>query len=458
MKKFFIKRFAVIAALSLFVLTGQSCGGPAANERLGNPTPITLNYWTVFNESADYTQAIAAYQAVYPQVTVVVKTLRQDEYENALVNALAEDRGPDIFSIPNTAVRKFQAKLLPMPASTKMESAEVKGAISKKQYTITKTIPSFSKRYLQETFVDQAYADLTVDDQTWGLPLSLDTMGLFYNKDILNAAGIATPAKTYQELQEQVIKLSKQDRQGNILQSGISLGTSNNIPRFTDILSLLMMQNGTQMTDDNGFATFDKLPPALTGRTTLPAEDALSYYTSYASPTTTVYTWNEAQPDALQAFMQGKTAYFFGYNYHQPMIHAQAPKLNFAVAKVPQIAGNSEVNFANYWLESVSKKSKNPDAAWNFLQFISRPENVQTYLTAAKKLTATRSLIAKQVEDPELGPFAEELLTARSWYKGKNPDAIDAIFAEMISAAQGGLLEPEKILRNAVAKVNQTVR
>ena len=93
MKHFFNKqRMAIVALLSLLTLTGQSCGGPAAGERVGNPKQLTLNYWTVFNNSDAYAGVIAAYRAINPHVIINVKTLRPDEYENALLEAFAEDR------------------------------------------------------------------------------------------------------------------------------------------------------------------------------------------------------------------------------------------------------------------------------------------------------------------------------------------------------------------------------
>ena len=78
--------------------------------------------------------------------------------------------------------------------------------------------------------------------------------------------------------------------------------------------------------------------------------------------------WNNFMPNSLESFMAGKTAFFFGYSYHIPIIKAQAPKLNFEITQVPQI-GNP-VNFANYWTETVSKKSKHVDEAWSFILFI----------------------------------------------------------------------------------------
>ena len=83
---------------------------------------------------------------------------------------------------------------------------------------------------------------------------------------------------------------------------------------------------------------------------------------------------------------------------------------------------------------------------------------VKNYLASAKLPTAVRSLIASQQDDLDLGPFADQVLTAVSWYHGRAPEAIDTIFAEMVSRAQDGALTPEVILANGANKINQTLR
>jgi len=148
----------------------------------------------------------------------------------------------------------------------------------------------------------------------------------------------------------------------------------------------------------------------------------------------------------------------FGYSYHAATIKAQAPKLNFSISALPQIEGSPvEVNFANYWVESVSKKSKYPNEAWDFIQFATKEEQVKSYLTKTKKPTALRSLIASQREDNDLSVFASELLTAKSWYRGKDANAAEVAIGEMIDNARQN---PNKILdaiNTGAAKVQQTV-
>src|SRR6056297_3476762 len=69
---------------------------------------ITLNYWRVFDGQDDFKEIIEKYNAIHPNITIKYRKLRYDEYENEILHALAEDRGPDIFSIHNTWVKKYQ--------------------------------------------------------------------------------------------------------------------------------------------------------------------------------------------------------------------------------------------------------------------------------------------------------------------------------------------------------------
>lgn len=449
------KLFTLLGLASVFILTGAAC--ESSSGTLGRPEPITLEWWTVFKNPQDIQPLIDAYEAQFPYVTINVRNLRYDTFETTLLEALAEDKGPDIFTVHNTAVQKHLTKTLPMPATTNMKVAVERGTLSKNVFTELRSFPSFSPRYLNDTFLDQVLRDTYISQQLHGVALSVDTLALFYNKDLLANAGIPIPARNYAELQDHVLKLTRQSSNGSIIQSGIALGTSTNVERFVDIISLLMMQNGTLMTDDIGNATFDQLPTELRGRATLPAADALIYYADFAAPNKVVYTWNETKPNSLQAFMNGSVAYFMGYAYHRPMIATQAPKLNYGVASMPQIEGNTRVNFANYWVEVVSAKTRYPDEAWNFLQYIARPDNARIYLTEAQLPTATKTLIAEQSEDVTLGVFVDQLLTARSWYRGKNPDALNEIFGTMLKDLDAGV-RIEELLRNAVSKVNQTLR
>ena len=60
----------------------------------------------------------------------------------------------------------------------------------------------------------------------------------------------STTTKQSKIFQQNVKKLTKQNNKGQIIQSGVSLGGAYNIERSPDILSVLMMQNGTVMMEN----------------------------------------------------------------------------------------------------------------------------------------------------------------------------------------------------------------
>lgn len=432
--------------------------------------PIELNYWRVWDGPDAFAEILSQYKALHSNITINYRKLRYDEYEKELLDALAEDRGPDIFSIHNTWVKKYQNKIKPMPAAITMAYPVTKGTVKKEVVQELKTTKSISLKEIKNNFVDVVYDDVVIntltdeknnkyEDLVYGLPLFVDTLAMYYNKDLINNAGIAQPPAYWNsQFQENVKKLTKQDTKGLIIQSGVALGGSTNIERYSDILSVLMMQNGTVMMDDRGNVTFNKIPSSLKDQKYNPGLEALRFYSDFANPAKEVYCWNKTMDNSLALFAQGKLAIMLGYAYHLPQIIAQAPKLNFAVAKLPQIEGNpSNINFANYWVETVSNKSKNADAAWDFVQFITKADQAKLFLNQVKRPTALRSLINEQINDLDIGTFAEQVLTAKSWYKGADAEAAEKIIGEMIDSAVAGQDELASVINLGARKVQQTI-
>jgi len=452
------KIFSLMVLLLLLLTTGFQCKIlPSEVGKLMEP--IELTYWRVWDDEDAFEEIIQAYQLIHPNISIKYRKLRYEEYEDTLIDALAEDRGPDIFSIHNTWLNKYKSKIKPLPEEITLAYQYTKGTIKEELITESRTTPTLSLRSLKKDFVDVVYDDVVLRDENnqeiiYGLPLSVDTLALYYNRDLLNNSGIPEPARFWDQFQEDVKRLTLQDKQGNFIQSGAALGAGSNVSRSFDILSVLMMQNGTQMVTKNGSAMFHDTPEGQSG-SGAPGVDALVFYTDFASPAKVVYTWNSAMPNSLDAFIQGKTAMFFGYAYNLPTIKAKE-KLNFDIARLPQIDGNPEVNYANYWVETVSTKSKNSDAAWDFIQFATKAENVTHYLDKANKPTALRALVSSQLEDLELGTFAAQVLTAKSWYRGKDAEAAEKIFNDMIEAVLLGNLKVKDIIQLAANKITQT--
>lgn len=464
--------FSFASALTLCaVLFGQGCTrGPDAATAAAAKR-VELNVWGVIDDVDAYSDILKDYHTLHPNVTIIYRRLRLEEFESELLNALAEDRGPDIFMVHNSWIGKYQSKIAPMPLSTKVAVQRVVGTVKKETVYVLENQPSISVRTYKNNYPDAVIADTvkTVNVSTkadtrdlqqriLAVPMSVDTLGLYVNKDLLNAAGIATVPSTWDAFQTAVPRLVKQDTQGELLQSAVGLGTGYNVEREPDILAALMMQNGTVMSEVDGSPTFSQLPASLSNvREEPPAYRALEFYTDFANPAKSVYTWNAKQPNSLDAFIQGKAAFFIGYSYHLPIIRARAPKINLGISPFPQIENTPIVNFANYWNWTVSKKTKNVDIAWNFLNFMIQPQEAKKYLDTAKRPAAEKSLLESQLEDESVGVFASQVLTAKSWYRGTDPRAMEDAFEVMAENVLSGTEEIPTAIRNAQTKVAQTI-
>ena len=462
-----LQRFLIVSLA--FVLVGQGCTRAPSTDTVRASQSVTMSVWGVVDDFDVYRPAFDAYRADHPNVSFNYRRFRLEEYEQELLNALSEDRGPDIFLVHNTWTDEYLSKIGYMPAQTSVAYRVQQG---RNLVWELRTESSITNRQFKNDFADVAVADTVrtvnvaaggndpvLEERIIGMPTSIDTMALYYNKDLLNIAGIPTPPTTWDEFVSQVTTITQYDSDRAITQSAAGIGTSNNVERSVDLLSVLMIQNGTEMIDASGFPAFDKLPDSLRNeRQVPPAYQALEFYTDFANPDKETYTWNSNMPNSLDAFIQGQTAFFFGYAYHYDQIRSRAPKLNLGIAPLPQIEGRPPKNIANYWYFAVSKKSSSQTIAWNFLNRLIAPDRLSGVLASAGRPSARKSLLSGQLEDERIGVFAAQVLTAQSWYRGRDAVAMESAMRELIDVVLAGSLPLNRAVQFARDKVAQTYR
>lgn len=427
--------YVLIAAIVMIVLVGLvflfgNLGGGG-----GAISQAKLEFWGVYEDRKSFSKVIEAFQNSNPanqNIKINYRQFSYADYEKAIVEALAAGVGPDLVMIHHTWLAKHKDKLAPMPSSSGIEE-----------------INFLTLADYQMQLVDVAYKDLVSGNKIYGVPLYVDTLALYYNKDMFNTAGITRPPQSWEEFNKDVESLTKFDEKGNIIQAGAAIGTTKNINRSTDILGALMLQNGTKMTNvTNTAAVFTR---SVNGQKV--GENALQYYIDFANPKKTVYAWNESQKYSIDAFIEGKVAMMFNYSHQIPVVRGRYERLNFAVAPMPQFSELDAKNYANYWAVGVLAKSKNQQAAWRFVNFLASKGGSLAYVTEAERPSARRDIIDMQRNDPRLGIFAVQALSARSWYQIDNI-AIEQIFADMIDDVNFKRSKISAALRAAESKIS----
>ncbi|HEX3096030.1 MAG TPA: extracellular solute-binding protein [Patescibacteria group bacterium] len=405
MKKIFQKlsRIFVFTAIATLPLLSLGCSsGPA------NAGPVVLNIWKPFVDSDKMQSIISAYQTKHPNVTINYTKKNIDNYEPDLLNALAAGNGPDIYSVGNTWVPRYMDKIVPAPDKT------------------------FIVKDYKDTFVDPMVSDLIRDNKIYGTAMWVDSLGLYYNKDLMGTAGIATPPKTWDELAADTRKIVRQDSTGYFSRSGPAMGTNKNVNRGQDIIYLLMLQAGVVPWTSDGSSPSFANEIIKNGNNLNPGQQAVSFYTSFSNPSSANYSWNQDSDYSIDAFANGRAAFLYGYSYTRAQINSKAPNLNYDVAPVPQNNLNDPtVNYSNYFAEVVSKQSKNQAVAWDFLKFATSKDALAGYYKTDKEPSSRRDLIEIQSSDPDIGVFAHANLTGKTFYK-VDETKFDALIGDMI--------------------------
>lgn len=392
------------------------------------PPEIALTVWGIFDEGDKFEQVTSYYERLRPNVKVDYRRVDRSSYERVLLDALATGEGPDVFMIHNRALPKEKNKLVPAP-STQLGLAR-----------------------FRELFPTVAEQDFVSGGEVYALPLFMDALTLLYNKNMFDQAGIVRPPANWNEFQEVIPHLRTSNQAGQILRAASAIGgTTRTVHAGTDLLELLMMQNGTPMTDE-GFtrALFSS------GGSGKPGLRALNFYLQFANTASPYYTWNESQPQSLEAFAGEKVATIFGYQRDLLALKKKSPFLSVGASLMPQPSGSSRrIDYADYWGFAVSKQAQFPMWAWDFVITVAgTPDGANVYTGLEGRLPALRSLIAEKFEDPDVGAFAREALTARSWYQA-DAKRIEEIFNTALASVLSGQIDSSRALRQAEEQVSQ---
>lgn len=432
MQSRFFKTVSVLVLIfSILLLNGCRTKDPTVKK---NNDIIELTYYNMFDDEDVIDPILKEYQKLHPNVHVNYKKFNNlAEYYQLIVDELAQGEGPDIFAVQNYWILKNKKKIIPAAAEA---------------------VPPNDFR---ATFVDVAAKDLIWPDENgvenvYGVPLSIDTLALYYNKDQFEdrLPEQGKPSKTWDGIKNDVYTLTKADTSFERFQvSGIALGRTDNITRAVDIMLLMMLQNGVSFYDSN----YSKVTLGNA------ATEALAMFTSFADSNQKNYSWNRyiADPAStekeISAFAKGKVSMIIGYSYLYDEILNQIEeerakgftpinKNSVKVTTIPQFTNpdtslSKRVTYANYFVQTVSRTSKHPNESWDFILFMASQENMRKYFEATHKPTSRRDLIDEQKKNPIYGVFVDQIGFAESVPMTSESDFSD-VFIKMIDSVEKG--------------------
>ena len=415
----------IIIALSLSIVLGflfWRFGPSLTFFQSKDKGPISLTYWGLWEEDNLIKPVIAEFKKQNPNI--VVNYVRQSSinYRTRVQTQIREGVGPDVFRIHNSWVPMFLPDLAPAQQDI---------------FTLTD---------YKSMFYPVAEESLVKNNQILAAPIEIDGLALYYNEEILNGIG-GKPPKNWQEFIDLAAKMTVKDASG-IKTAGAAIGSTGNVDHWPDLLATLILQQ----------------PGAdLTNVATPAVAEVLKFYTGFViDPKRKV--WDTTLPSSTEMFASGRLGFYFAPSWRAHELRVANPNLKFKVAVVPQLSGKS-VAYASFWAEAVSKTSKNPKEAWQFVKFLTSSEAEKLAYQQASQIRlfgepySQVSLGSELANDPIVGAFVSQGPIYKSWYLSSNTfdaglnDEMIKYFEDGINATLAGT-DP----LSALQTVNQGVK
>jgi ABC-type glycerol-3-phosphate transport system substrate-binding protein len=387
------------------------------------PTPSMSNLVSDFNRENE------TYQLRY--VEKVAATLEEE-----FVDALARNVGPDLILLPDYLVISQRDKIYPIPPNT------------------------LSPREFRDTYAEigEVYA---LPEGIIALPLFIDPLVMYYNRDLYAGAGLPAVPTTWSGLIKNHPSLTKLGDRGLVLESGLAFGTANNITRAKDILVLLMLQAGSPITTQNSTTgQFESALMASAGGSSglIPAIAALDFYTSFSNPLTVTYSWNESMPLEVNAFAAGKLAHYFGYASELSALRGRNPNLNMDVALVPQRDNiTRRLTLGRLTGVAVVRNSRNLSGAYAVASRLVAADYADRLARLAGTTPARRDLLGRATGDLYQDIFYRATIMSRTWLD-PNQRGSKIIFDEMIQNKNINRNQGSAIVRVGSDKLNLLIR
>ena len=267
---------------------------------------------------------------------VIYKYYNPDDFDNVLVNALADGTGPDLVLISHEKLVETRKRIQPV------------------------SYESFPIRNIRDSYLDGAQI-FALDDGLYGYPIAVDPIMMYWNRDIFANKDLLSAPATWEDLVNSVFpKLIERDSDRTIRQSVVAMGEYDNVRNAFGILSTLLIQGGSERVTIDKVGRYQvKLQMSETGKGD-PLRAAADFYTRFSKPSNALYSWNRSFKDDRLEFVSENLAIYFGYGSEGRQLEKINPNFNFDIAEVPQGAeATVRRTYGKFYALSLLKTSDN---------------------------------------------------------------------------------------------------
>lgn len=358
-------------------------------------------YWETEGHQKALDKVISDYNASQSDITVSAKYVPFADFKKQLSIGASADELPDIAILDS-----------PDHAS----------------YATMGIFADLTGKFDVSNYYEGSVDSCTIDGTLYGVPFGVNCLGLYYNEDLLTAAGCKAPTN-WDELKDTASKLTKDNVTGLAFCS-----VQNEEGTFNFMPWVWSTGAGSYEINSEGGVK------ALTLAKDLVESGAMSKECI-----------NWTQGDVMNQFISGNVAMMINGPWQIPTMKEEAPDLNWKVALIPQDKEYASVlGGENYAVVA----GGNEEGALKFLEYATAKEQVEYLMGAFGYISADKTIAEGQFTDDEaMKTFTEQL----NYAKARGPLAEWPEVSDAISLAFNQVMTGEKEPQDAADAAQQVI-
>ncbi len=366
--------FKLFSALLVLAFMLTACGAPATPEKVvetvketvtvketqivevpAEKTVVRLSGWASSpSETALLESLLYKFSVENPDILVKYEPITGD-YKQALLTSIAGGVEPDIYYVDIFWWLELATNDALLPLDDLMAASGVK----------------------KDEFIPALVDAFTYDGKLYGIAKDFNTLGMFYNKDLFDKAGLSYPTDdwTWDDLKQAAQKLTDLSDANKPVYGFCTPPDPGRFPAF------VFQNGGTVMTPDFKDTTLDS--EAAIG--------AAEFYTSFRAEGIGALPSDLGEGWQGTLFGKGQCAMVYEGGWLIPYLRDQFPGTKYGVVMPPAgPKGEGNLIFTVAW--GVSANTKKPEAAWKVVQFLTSEASQKTVLESGFALPSRVSL------------------------------------------------------------------
>ncbi|HEX3300277.1 MAG TPA: sugar ABC transporter substrate-binding protein [Actinomycetota bacterium] len=424
---------AVLAIVSTACLGGGNNGSNAPGQSITPKTaveptsPVTITFSSWVGDSPQMQGFVKDFEKLHPNINIQLQSVSSANATNKLIVQVAGNTAPDVAFVDSSAVTEFGSRNALVNLDGYMAGSP------------TSQPSEFVPAFLQMN---------QYGGSTYGLPYDGETTAMFYRKDLFDAAGLSYPTKdwTWDQFQSDAAKLTNTAQK----QYGFAIFA----PESEYYWEPFLWQAGGHLTSADGNSVAFNSPQGI---------QSANFYVGLKQYSPPDY-YGQTSWDGRVAFATGKVAMYEAGSWFGGEMNSSFPQIKgkWDVAPLPAGPGGCATTVAGDSLVMFSQ-SKNQDAAWLWMQYLTQPDNMKAWTYGSP----TTTLLPPRVDllndtaalgkyNPWLEGFAQQMDCAVADNLGnKNWGQVSDELNKQLGKAIYGDITPEEAINTAAQNGQQ---